>query len=197
MQSFIHKSSNHQDVFIVLHGSGGRETDLLDVVGEVDPNLSVLGIRGQVAGKGFRYFNRPVHGQFDFAEIEKNTHKLASFIADEQTKHGLTKSCLHLVGYSNGANMATSLLYTYPAMFESAMLLHPSHLFKDTETRDLRSKPIFISSGARDTITLPGEAVALKEQLTEYGAEVTLKLTDHGHELTTQAIEAARNWWNK
>ncbi len=119
MQSFIHKSSNHEDVFIVLHGSGGRETDLLDVVGEVDPNLSVLGIRGQVAGKGFRYFNRPVHGQFDFAEIEKNTHKLASFIADEQTKHGLTKSRLHLVGYSNGANMATSLLYTYPAMFES------------------------------------------------------------------------------
>lgn len=195
MQFFIHNSPDHKDVIILLHGSGGRETDLLDVVGEVAPALSILGIRGEVAGKGFRYFSRPVNGQFDYEEIQRNTDKIASFINEEITRSGLDQGRLHLVGLSNGANMATSLLLSYPAMFHLAILLHPTHLFKDPQKPNLLNKAVFISTGARDTITLPGEAMALKEQLTEYGAEVTLKLTDHGHELTDQEIESAKSWW--
>ncbi|EZH65316.1 hypothetical protein DH09_16915 [Bacillaceae bacterium JMAK1] len=194
MQSFYHHSETNQDVFIVLHGSGGRETDLLHVVGEIDDSLSVLGIRGDVSNndKGFRYFNRPIDGRFDYEEIQQNTDQIASFIKDQL---GMGRS-IHLVGYSNGANMAVSLLLSHSDLVDSAILLHPSHLFAHVEKKSPDNVPVFISSGARDVITTPGDVMAVKKQLSDNGAQVTVKLTDYGHELTDEEIKQAASWWN-
>ncbi|GAJ98910.1 alpha/beta hydrolase [Geomicrobium sp. JCM 19055] len=194
MKSFYHHSQTSQDVFIVLHGSGGRETDLLHVVGEIDDSLSVLGIRGDVSNnnKGFRYFNRPVDGQFDYAEIQENTDRIASFIKEQVG----TGRSIHLVGYSNGANLAISLLLSHSDLFDSAILLHPSHLFSHVEAKSLDNVAVFITSGARDVITTPGDVMAVKKQLSDNGAQVTVKLTDYGHELTDEEIKQATSWWN-
>ncbi|MFS0788168.1 dienelactone hydrolase family protein [Shouchella sp. 1P09AA] len=196
MRYFYHRSQTTTDTFILLHGSAGRESDLLEIAGDLDVSFSVIGLRGDVRDeKGFRYFSRPTNGAFDYDDINARTEDIHETIKDLLKKNGTKDARLHLIGYSNGANVATNLIRRYPEDYTSAVLFHPSHLFRDARDIDLDGTTIFISAGATDTLVSPGDAFALEAQLQSYGAQTKLALTDYGHALTTADIEEATNWW--
>lgn len=196
MHYFFHRSQTSTDTFILLHGSAGRESDLLDIAGDLDVSFSVIGLRGEIRDeKGFRYFSRPVEGAFNYKDISYRTERIHqtidAILAENEAPHG---KC-HLIGYSNGANVATSLLLMYPQDYTSAILFHPSNLFQNPKEVPLSHTKIFISAGATDTLVPPGEAFALQTQLNQFGAETKLSLTDYGHALTNADIEEATKWW--
>ncbi|GAK03994.1 hypothetical protein JCM19037_2364 [Geomicrobium sp. JCM 19037] len=198
MKHFFHKSTDHPHTFVLLHGSGGRESDLLSVVGEIDVRQSVLGIRGSVRDHGgFRHFERQTDGKFDREEINQRTEEVLHVIEDYVQHNQVNRKHIHLLGYSNGANLAVNMILQQPELFSSALLFHPSHLYPEAERSDLSGMPIFMTSGSRDAITPPGEAYALRQQLETFGADVTVELTDHGHELTNKEVDIAASWWNK
>ncbi|WDF04805.1 alpha/beta hydrolase [Shouchella hunanensis] len=196
MHYFYHRSQTSTDTFILLHGSAGRESDLLDIAGDLDVSFSVIGLRGEVRDeKGFRYFSRPIKGAFDYEDISYRTEQIHqtidTLLAEKELPHGKR----HLIGYSNGANIATSLLLTHPNDYTSAVLFHPSNLFHNPKEVHLSHTKIFISAGATDTLVAPGEAFALQTQLNQFGAETKLSLTDYGHALINADIEEATKWW--
>lgn len=196
MKHFFHKSGESQDTFILLHGSGGRETDLLHVAGKVDSSHSILGVRGSVIENGkFRYFERHKDGTLDLISLKERSEELLSFIEKAAKEYEFDLNRLHLIGYSNGANMATRLLVNEPDFFKSAMLFHPVHLFRQNEQTDLGQKEIFISTGSQDRISLPGESVQLKKWFQENSANVSFYMSDYGHELTEPEIKEAMKWW--
>ncbi|WP_421378121.1 alpha/beta hydrolase [Bacillus salacetis] len=198
MKHFFHKSKETNEVFVLLHGTGGRETDLLPVAGRIDPALSVLGIRGDVGENGqYRYFKRQPDGSMDEESLKEKTKPLLDFLFEAAITHQFEQKEIHLIGYSNGANMAVSLLLHKPEFFRSAMLLHPSHPLKSFDTAELNDLDIFITAGAKDQLVLPGEAVQLKKHLRHLGARVSLHMTDYGHELRNSEFTQAAKWWSE
>ncbi|RWZ54479.1 carboxylesterase [Halobacillus fulvus] len=194
MKHFFHNSDESNHAFILLHGMGGRETDLLPVAATLDLSMSVLGIRGDVIEKGsHRYFKRLEDGSFDKEDLQNRTEELIEFIQQKakNIKH------LHLIGYSNGANMAASLLLSKPDLFKSAILFHPSISPHLLGKESLEGKKVLMTAGAIDQQSPPGQTATLKKFFTELGASASLSLTDYGHELMKSEFTVAAEWWEE
>lgn len=60
--------------FILLHGTGGNETSLLDMAKFLDADSTILSFRGKIKEDGMnRFFKRNGLNQFDFESLEKET----------------------------------------------------------------------------------------------------------------------------
>src|SRR3954447_24915087 len=111
---FIHQYEPGNDdapVLLMLHGTGGDEHDLLPLGRAILPGASLLSPRGKVLEQGMpRFFRRLSVGVFDVEDVKLRTQELADFIVAAAEKYQFTTDRLIAVGYSNGANIATSLL---------------------------------------------------------------------------------------
>ena len=100
---------------LLLHGTGGNENDLIPLGRELDPDANLLSPRGKVLENGMpRFFRRLAEGIFDEEDLIRRTHELADFIEQAATKYNLNRKNVFAVGYSNGANIAASLLLLRP-----------------------------------------------------------------------------------
>jgi predicted esterase len=96
---------------LLLHGTGGNEQDLIPLGRELDPGSALLSPRGRVLENGMpRFFRRLAEGVFDIEDLKLRTHELADFIDAAAQQHQLDPQKIVAVGYSNGANIAASLL---------------------------------------------------------------------------------------
>src|SRR5881398_623599 len=121
IHEFVAGSSNR--TFLLLHGTGGNERDLLPVGRELDPTASLLSPRGKVLENGMpRYFRRLAEGVFDLEDLKKRTHELADFVVSAVAHYKIDIENMIAVGYSNGANIAASLLLLRPEIFPAAVL---------------------------------------------------------------------------
>src|SRR5690242_21228250 len=100
---------------LLLHGTGGNETDLLRLGRAISPGSALLSPRGDVSeGGARRFFARLAEGVFDPVEVTRRTHALADFILAATQQYRLEPARLIAVGFSNGANVAATLLQLRP-----------------------------------------------------------------------------------
>ena len=67
---------------LLLHGTGGNESDLLPLGRQLAPGSALLSPRGDVSENGMpRFFRRYAEGVFDLDDVARRTHALADFIA--------------------------------------------------------------------------------------------------------------------
>src|SRR5689334_24836751 len=116
---FVHRFLPAADasapVLLLLHGTGGDENDLIPLAQELLPGAAILGVRGKVLENGMpRFFRRLAEGVFDLQDLERRTAELAGFIENARRAYGLDGNKLIAVGYSNGANIAASLILRDP-----------------------------------------------------------------------------------
>ncbi len=78
------------------------------------------------------------------------------------------------VAFSNGANIAGSLLFRNPGLLRGAVLLSPMAPFEPEDQPDLTGTTVFIGAGRNDPIAPPAQAERLAELLRESGASVTV-----------------------
>jgi len=111
---------------LLLHGTGGTEHDLLPIAEIIDPNASVLSVRGNVSENGMpRFFKRLAEGVFDEKDLIFRTKELYDFLDEAAEKYALDRANMYAIGYSNGANIAASLLFHYKDVLKGAILHHP------------------------------------------------------------------------
>jgi phospholipase/carboxylesterase len=183
------------DTLLLLHGTGGDEDDLLALGRDLDPEANLLSPRGQVLENGMpRFFRRLALGVFDLEDLAARTHELARFVNDAVETYELDPSGITAVGYSNGANIAASLLLLHPGLLSSAALLHAMVPFEPEEPPALEGTPVLVTAGRRDQMVTPDQAKRLAEILKEAGADVTLEWQPGGHELTQAEFEDLRTW---
>lgn len=195
---FKEGSDPSKPTLLLLHGTGGNERDLLPLAQMIDPESSVLSVRGNILENGMsRFFKRLAEGVFDEQNLEEETKNLADFINEAAKKYGFDRSNVVAVGYSNGANIAASLLFRYPNVLRGAVLHHPMVPVRGLTLPDLKELPVFIGAGENDPICPPEESKELKALLEEAGAEVEIDWGQSGHSLTQSEIEAARKWYMK
>ncbi len=183
---------------LLLHGTGGNEEDLLDLGQSLLPDANLLSPRGKVLeGAMPRFFRRLAEGVFDLEDLKFRTHELAEFVTTMAQAYRFNPHKVVAVGYSNGANIAASLLLQEPNVLRAAVLLHAMVPFVPNTLPDLTGKPVFLSAGRADPIVAPENTQQLATLLGQAGADVVLHWQPGGHQLSREEFEAARTWLSK
>lgn len=183
-------------VVLALHGTGGDEHDLVPVARTIAPGCGVLSLRGPVLEQGMpRFFRRLAEGVFDEEDLARRTAELGDFLAAAAAHHGFDASRLVAIGYSNGANIAASLLLTRPQALTGAVLFRPMVPFEPLAVPDLTGRAILVSAGERDPFIPRPLTARLAQLLTAGGADVTTRWYSGGHALSGREIEEAAEWF--
>jgi phospholipase/carboxylesterase len=197
ISDFIHEfvPGSSSRTLLLLHGTGGNERDLIPLGRELDPNASLLSPRGKVLENGMpRFFRRLAEGVFDLEDLKHRTNELADYVAAATQHYGFAIDQLVAVGYSNGANIAASMLLLRPEIMQTAILFRAMvPLIPDT-LPDLSSVHVWIGAGDQDPIIPPSEAQSLVELLRRAKADVTIRFFNAGHGLTNDDVVTARDW---
>lgn len=199
MEHIFKKGFNpEKPVFLLLHGTGGNEQSLMSLAPMIDAEASVLSVRGNVSEQGMpRFFRRLSEGVFDEEDLVYRTKELNDFLDEASVKYEFNRDNIIAIGYSNGANIAASLLYHYADALNGAILHHPMVPLRGTKLPDLTEKQIFIAAGTNDPISPVREAEELQEALEAANASVAVHWENHGHQLTGSEVEAARQWYQQ
>jgi len=193
IHEFIPGSSNR--TLLLLHGTGGNERDLIPLGRELDPTAALLSPRGKVLENGIpRFFRRLAEGVFDLQDLKNRTNELADFVAAAAQHYGFAADKVVAAGYSNGANIAASLLLLRPEVLSVAILFRAMVPLIPETKPNLSSANVWIGAGSYDPIIPTSETKRLAELLRSAGADVTLRYFPAGHELTPDDVEAARDW---
>jgi len=183
---------------LLLHGTGGSERDLLPLAGQIDPEANVLSVRGNVNENGMaRYFRRLAEGVFDEEDLVFRTEELNDFLDEAAEKYEFDRNNIVALGYSNGANIAGSLLFHYQDALAGAMLHHPMVPLRGIDLPDLTDKRVFIGAGTNDPICPSKESEELQTLLENAGANVDIHWENYGHQLTLSEVEAAGAWYKQ
>jgi len=194
---FIHEfvPGNSKRTLLLLHGTGGNERDLIPIGRELDPDASLLSPRGKILENGMpRFFRRLAEGVFDLEDLKTRTNELADFIAAAAQHYGFAADNVVAVGYSNGANIAASMVLLRPEILHAAILFRAMVPLVPENLPDLSSVRVWIGAGGQDPIIPTSEAQRLVELLRRAGANVTIRFFNAGHGLTNSEMEIAREW---
>jgi len=185
--------------FLLLHGTGGNEQDLIPLAYELDKRGAILSPRGKVLENGVtpRFFRRLAEGVFDLEDLKFRTNELADFVIDASKTYNFDSQHIIAVGYSNGANIAASMLLLRPEILSSAILFRAMVPLVPQALPNLSNKPIFMSSGLMDPIASLDEADRLFGLFKKAGANISLSWQESGHELTMEEIRKANEWLMK
>jgi phospholipase/carboxylesterase len=197
---FIHRfvpagDADSGETLLVLHGTGGDENALIGIGQTIAPGAAILSPRGNVLENGApRFFKRLAEGVFDPKEVRSRAEELARFIRAAIAKYGLDAGRIYALGYSNGANVASTVMFIDPRLLQGAILFRPMLVFEPDETADLSSAGAFISAGRMDPIVPVSSVERLVELFESARAEVTLKWQLTGHNLVPSEVREAAEW---
>jgi phospholipase/carboxylesterase len=180
---------------LLLHGTGGNEDDLIPLANELDQRAAILSPRGKVLENGMsRFFRRLAEGVFDIEDLKFRTNELADFVKDASKAYDFDLQRTIAIGYSNGANIAASMLLLRPEILSAAILFRAMVPLVPDILPDLSNKHIFMSSGLHDPIVPKQEAEGLFGLFKNAGAKVSLSWQESGHELTIEEVQKAKEW---
>lgn len=182
---------------LLLHGTGGTEHDLISLGQTLSPGSAIISPRGNVSERGAaRFFARQGEGIFDPAEVRQRTLELADFVAAAADQYAFDPTKLIAIGFSNGANIAATLLLLRPVVIAGAVLFRPMVVLDSpAPPHSLDGKRVLIASGNEDPMVGADHPHRLGAHLRAGGAEVTLHTERAGHGLTQGDINQAREWF--
>ena len=195
--SFIHRfqpgSTPGAAPLLLLHGTGGDESDLLPLGATLLPGAALLSPRGQVLEHGMpRFFRRLAEGVFDEDDVRRRALELGAFVGEARQRYGISAPVA--VGYSNGANIAAALMLLQPEVLAGAVLFRAMVPLTQPPAVKLKRQPVLMLSGLADPIVPASNSARLCSQLSDAGADVTHTTLPAGHQLSQADIALARDW---
>ena len=197
MNYLYNETKKGAPVFVLLHGTGGNERDLVPLAAQLNSDYNVLSIRGTVKERGMnRFFKRHAEGQYDWEDLKVRAQELHAFIVEKAANYDFKMEDVVLVGFSNGANIAIEMMLQEPKTFKRAALLAPMYPKEVDEQQDFGQADIFLSLGKGDPIVSIAESERVVNLFESRGADISTVWV-HGNRLTPQAVTEAKNWLNK
>lgn len=192
MEHIFKQGQAQAPTFVLLHGTGGNEHDLLPVAELLDPSYHALGVRGNVSENGMnRFFKRHGEGNYDVEDLKFRAHELHQYIQTAAQHYGFDINHVILVGFSNGANIAIELLLNADMPYRKGLLFAPLYPLDLDTHLELSQKSVFLSMGENDPIVTVQQSHDVEQLFKQRGAHVTSYWVN-SHELTRDAIEAAK-----
>lgn len=178
---------------VLLHGTGGNETDLMPLAHRIAPQATLLGVRGRSTEEGVaRFFRRTAMTSFDQADIRAEAGAFAAFWTGALAAYDLDPARIAVLGYSNGANFAAAAMALHPGLIRRAILMRPMLVLEDPPRPDLSGVGVLTLTGARDPYG--AYAPALNTWLQACGAELEARVVEAGHELVPADLAVAEEW---
>jgi len=128
------------------------------------------------------------------ADIRSRTEELAQFIRAASERYGFSTRRLVVVGHSDGANLAASLILLHPHYLAGAVLFRVMVPSLPDLIRDFSNLFIFIGAATLDPLIPADQASELAAIFKSGGAKVAISWHQGGRELGEDDIQAARNW---
>lgn len=182
---------------LLLHGSGADEFDLLPLGRALEPNANLLSPRGLRKSDGAnRFFKLVEQDTYDEKEVIENSAELADFLWAAAGEYGFNPDNVYAVGFSNGANAATSLLLLQPQSVQGVVAFGNNKVFEDTPFKkgppDLSGKRVWIANGAIDDFSPQYRVDKLIAEFGKLGAQVEFMLHPGGHTISKDHIQQIR-----
>ena len=188
----------HAPTLLLLHGTGGDENDLVPLAKLVAPGAAWLSVRGNVLEQGMpRFFRRLAEGVFDLEDLHRRTGELGDFVQAASGAYGFSPDRLYALGFSNGANIAGSLLLSRPSVLAGGVLIRAMVPFEPAEPADLSARAVLLSQGRQDPLIPASGAERLAAILRAAGADVELAWQPGGHGLTQGDVSVAADWLSR
>jgi len=197
---FIHRfvpadDSASGETLLVLHGTGGDENDLIGIGQAIAPGAAILSPRGNVLENGApRFFRRISEGVFDPKEVRARAEELARFIRAAVVTYRLNPDRVFALGYSNGANVASTVMLIEPGLLRGSILLRPMLVYEPPEQSNLSDSAVLISAGRMDPIAPQSSVEQLAGLFETAHADVTLKWQLAGHSLVPADVRESSEW---
>jgi phospholipase/carboxylesterase len=172
---------------VVLHGRGANERDLLPVARELPPHHVVSLQAPDRMGPGYTWYDLDLSAgglhasQPDPDGFRRSLDLVAESVAAASEAYGV--ETVGLLGFSQGAITALSLLLEEPTAYAWTVALHgylaESHA--DLSPDGVAGKPVFVGAGESDEVIPAARAAAAADRLRELGADVTSRAYPTGH----------------
>jgi predicted esterase/catechol 2,3-dioxygenase-like lactoylglutathione lyase family enzyme len=181
---------------VLLHGTGGDENDLVPLGEAVAPGAALLSPRGRVLEGGSpRFFRRLAEGVFDAEDLRRRAHELADFVLRAAVRDKMDPSRLFALGYSNGANVASTIMLLRPEVFAGAVLLRPMMVpIANGEAGRREGRPVLILAGRSDPVVPPEHPGELASLLGRARAAVDVEWVQAGHQITQGEVTRIATW---
>jgi phospholipase/carboxylesterase len=196
IHNYVPATDRTRHPLLLLHGTGGDENALLPFGERLAPGAALLSPRGKVSEQGaLRFFRRLAEGVFDLEDLAFRTKELIGFIERARKTYGLGKPIAF--GFSNGANVAASILLTQSDVLAGAALLRGMMPFEPETLPDLTGTPVLMLAGDTDPLIEADNRDKLAQTLRAAGADLTYEIFQAGHNLTPRDITAAEQWLSR
>jgi len=197
IHKFLIGKSNKRPTLLLLHGTGGNENDLIPLAQAIDAEANILSVRGEVIEAGMpRFFKRLSPGVFDEQDLIYRTSQLHDFLDKASKQYSFDRQDVIAIGYSNGANIAASMILHIPRTLKGAILLHPMLPRVPDAVPNLSLVDILITAGNPDPIVPLERTNALVDLLKENKANVTVSWFTSGHKISPKEVENVIEWYN-
>ena len=127
-------------------------------------------------------------------DVRSRTEELAQFIGAASERYGFSTRRLVVVGHSNGANLAASLILVHPHYLAGAVLFRVMVPLVPEIIRDFSHLSILIWAASLDPLVPAGQAEELAAIFKSGSADVAISWHQGGRELGEDDVQAARNW---
>ncbi|WP_233713842.1 alpha/beta hydrolase [Aquamicrobium zhengzhouense] len=181
-------------IMVLMHGSGGDETTLLDLASRIAPDATLIGVRGRVVQDGIkRWYKRLTPTEFDQQDVRDEATAFVAFMREKAEELKLDLSKATFLGYSNGANLIAALTQLYPGTVRKAVLLRPMPVLANAPQVDLSDSKFLTIAGEDDKLYYPF-ADRLHKMLASCGASVDARVIDTGHGLGEEDVRIVADW---
>lgn len=179
---------------LLLHGTGGDENSLTYLHDALAPGAPMLAVRGTVQENGLnRFFRRLAEGVLDEADLTARTHELAEFLLAAEQAHRVRRFIA--VGFSNGANIATSLLLHHPERLAAVVAVAAMPPYRALPAGlPPGQRRALVVNGAADPLVSEENTRGLIAQLRQAGATVELLRHPGGHEVPKALLPAIASY---
>lgn len=189
----VKKDGTNQNLYILLHGTGGDAESLFPLLNVLDPEATGIGIQGEVKEGGMnRFFARNPDGSFDLESLGEATKKLYETIEDLRSRYGLKDKRVILLGYSNGANIIQSVLKDYETDYRLALIFHPALVKPEVPFKPQGDLTAFVTSGQNDPYISQEGFARIETTLTDAGIPFESFTHEKGHSLIQEELVKAR-----
>lgn len=189
--TLVHPPEIGAPLIFACHGTGGDAAQFFSFARQVDRRAGVVAPNGDVEVDGAsRFFKRRGADIYDMQDLPGRVDKMVAFVAAHKADH--PTSPVYAMGYSNGANILSSVFLRRPDLFDRLALMHPLVPWTPAPHDELGGRQVLITAGRQDAICSWEHSERLITWLSEQGVLVETLIHSGGHDIAVEEYRAVR-----
>jgi phospholipase/carboxylesterase len=195
-------ASERPPMVVLLHGLGADEQDLFGLAPFLDPRLLVVSARAphEAQPMGYSWFDidwSEVPPRIDFQHVVESRRAILGLVGEAAHAHGADPSRVWLVGFSQGASMATACALARPEVLRG-IVAHSGRITRravpSLPAPGLAGFPVLWQHGRADPVVPVAFGREAREVLGGLGLAIDYREYPIGHEVSEESLRDLCEW---